>query len=78
MKTGTIILNHNESKTLLYMADDCIDRGEYTFFSSTKNIELAVESTQDERGHFDEDVELEVIIRVKRKNKEERINDYLG
>jgi len=67
MKAGTFTLNHNESKTLLYMADDCIDRGKYNASFDVRVIELAIESTQDERGHFDEDVELEVIIRVKRK-----------
>lgn len=61
-------LNNKESKTIMDMVQDSFDRGMIASDYETETLEGIIEETTTEFGEFSNDVEFEIIIRVKNKS----------
>lgn len=61
----TYILNNKESKTLLDMADDCIDRGMTEKDYELEKINNIINYGYELYGEFRKDLEVEIEIRFK-------------
>lgn len=60
-------LNPEESKTIMDMTQDAIDRGMVASYYETDKIEEIIDETTNEFGDYLNNVEFEIIIRVKQK-----------
>lgn len=67
MEVKTYVLNDNESKSLLDMADDCIDRGMVAKNYDIDKINDIINDSHKMYGEFKQEIEIEIEVRLKRK-----------